>query len=155
MSFTPRTAKLIDANILLDWRNNSTVREYSTNPQIISYEKHLVWLADRLQRVGMEPFFVFENNGEMVGTSRLDLVSQPARKYEISLLVDPLKHSQGFGTRILKLTCDAFFDLKLGEVLQARIHPENFISIKLFKASGFEKLKAKSDFLYFEKKSRG
>lgn len=109
MELTQRTATLEDADVLLTWRNNPSAREFSLHSELIPIDEHLKWLSDRLERVQIEPFFLFVADHKMIGMSRLDVVSEPTNKYEISILVDPDQHGKGVGARILNMTCESFF----------------------------------------------
>ena len=151
MEITQRTATLGDAAILLTWRNNPSIREFSLRSEIILGEGHLEWLTARLERVPFEPFFLFAADNKAIGMSRLDAVSDSVNKFEISILVDPNQHSKGIGTRILNMTCDAFFSLHPDYTIVASVHQYNYVSQKLFTSAGFELLPSVGDFLHFEK----
>ncbi len=83
--------------------------------------------------------------------SRLDSATESMNKYEISILVDPNQHGKGFGTKILSLTCESFFELHPDFAIVACINRLNYISQKLFLGAGFELLPTLGEFLYFEK----
>lgn len=151
MELTQRTANLGDAAILLSWRNNSSTREFSLRTKLILSDEHLEWLTARLERVPFEPFFLFEADYKTIGMSRLDVVSGSVNKFEISIFVDPNQHGKRVGTRILHLTCENFFSLHPDKTIVARVHPQNFVSQKLFTSSDFELIPSEGDFLHFEK----
>ena len=153
MEITQRTATLGDAAILLTWRNNPSTRVFSHHSELILSDEHLEWLTARLERIQIEPFFLFAADYKAIGMSRLDILSGSVDKYEISILVDPNQHGQGIGTRILGMTCEAFFGLHPDYTIIASVHPDNFVSQKLFVGAGFELLPSTGDFLHFEKKS--
>jgi len=151
MEITQRTATLGDADVLLTWRNNSSVREFSLHSELIPIDEHLKWLSNRLERVQIEPFFLFAAENRMIGMSRLDFVSGKTDKYEISILVDPDQHGNGLGTRILNLTCESFFTLHPDKTIIARVHERNLGSQKLFTNAGFKLQTLVDNFLHFEK----
>ena len=151
MEITQRTATLSDAAILLAWRNNPSTREFSHHSELILSDEHLEWLTARLERIQFEPFFLFAADDKPIGMSRLDILSGSVNKYEISILVDPNQHSKGIGTRILHMTCEAFFSLHHNYSIVASVHQNNFVSQKLFTGASFELLPSVGDFLHFEK----
>ena len=151
MEISQRTATLGDADILLTWRNNPSAREFSLHSELIPIDQHLKWLSDRLERVELEPFFLFSADYKMIGMSRLDIISGSTDEYEISILVDPDQHGKGVGTRILNLACESFFTLYPDKTIVAKVHDHNFISQKLFANAGFELQTSVGDFLLFEK----
>ena len=113
--------------------------------------RHLIWLSDRLQRLELEPFFIYTLGSRLVGMSRLDIRSNSADSYEISVLVDPLQHGKGIGTRIVGMTCGSFFSLFPNSSLVARVHTDNLVSEKLFLKTGFELQTSSNGFLFYEK----
>jgi len=151
MEITQRTATLGDAAVLLTWRNNPSAREFSLHSELIPLDEHLKWLSDRLERVHLEPFFIFSADHKMIGMSRLDVASGSVNKFEISILVDPIHHGKGIGTRILNMTWEAFFGLHPDYTIVASVHRHNIVSQKLFTGAGFELLPSVGDFLHFEK----
>ena len=152
MEITQRTATLGDAAILLTWRNNPLTREFSHQSELIQRDEHLEWLTARLERAQFEPFFLFSADNNAIGMSRLDILSGSVNKYEISILVDPNHHGKGIGTRILNMTCEAFFGLHPGYIIFASVHQNNSASSKLFTSAGFELVPSIGEFIHFEKK---
>ena len=151
MEITQRTANLGDAAVLLAWRNNPSVREFSLHSGLIQNDEHLDWLTTRLERVEREPFFLFVAAHEVIGMTRLDLKFESADKYEISILCDPKKHGKGFGTTILNMTCGTFFSLNPDKTIVANVHQNNVVSQKLFINAGFLLTHFRGDYIYFEK----
>ena len=151
MEITQRTAKLEDAALLLAWRNNPSVREFSLHSGVIQNDEHMDWFTARLERVQHEPFFLFVAAYEAIGMSRLDFMFESTDKYEISILVDPNQQGKGFGTKILNMTCGAFFSLNPDKIIIANVHQHNSVSQKLFLKAGFQLINSVGDFFQFEK----
>jgi UDP-2,4-diacetamido-2,4,6-trideoxy-beta-L-altropyranose hydrolase len=133
-----RLARNSDSQKLLSWRNEPSARKYSRQNQEITREDHEVWFENRLSETQDESkIFIFSDSCDLIGMSRLDLLS--AEKSEISLLVDPIFHSKGYGSKILELSIDfAFSKLNYSELI-ACIHTENLHSKALFSKFGFVK----------------
>jgi RimJ/RimL family protein N-acetyltransferase len=151
MKITQRTATLNDAEILLNWRNDPNIRKFSRQPEQISGEEHLDWLRARLEKVQLEPYYLFVQGSRAIGMSRLDAVSDSLQRFEISIMVDPNQHGKGIGTSILNVTCKSFFLLHPEKSIVAHISRHNFISQKLFISAGFKLQTSFGDFLRFEK----
>jgi RimJ/RimL family protein N-acetyltransferase len=151
MSLTKRNASLSDAKVLLEWRNSPSVQKFSQKQELIQFEDHLVWLSKRLERVMLEPFYVFELGNQLVGMCRLDLGFQSPYEFVISILVDPAQQGKGIGTKILNMTCAVVFDSYPSSMIIANVHQNNSVSIKLFENNGFKLKKQLGDFLRFEK----
>ena len=151
MEITQRIATLDDATTLLTWRNHPRAREYSLHNEEIPSPEHLQWLKARLQRVHLEPFFLFEMDGKPIGMSRLDDLNISSNEFEISILVDPNEQGRGAGLKILNITCDIFFEKYPNHKINARVHKENLVSQKLFNRAGFALTPSVGSFLNFEK----
>ena len=151
MKITQRTATLMDGEVLLNWRNDPSVRKFSMHSEIIRIHEHLKWLSERLERVRLEPFFLFTVDNKAIGMSRLDIISGSNDKFEISILVDPAQQGKGIGTRILNMACESFFRIHQNKTIVARVHKHNRVSQKLFMNGGFELRDSADEFLYFEK----
>ena len=151
MDITKRNASLSDATALLEWRNSPSARKFSQNSELIQIEDHLVWLSERLERITFEPFYIFELGHQLVGMSRLDFEFQSSNQFLISILVDPIQHGKGIGTRILSMTCANIFDLYPNSTIIAKVHQNNSVSQKLFVNCGFELQRLVGDFLRFER----
>jgi RimJ/RimL family protein N-acetyltransferase len=151
MNITMRNATLDDAELLLAWRNHPSTRKFSRQPEPINFEEHIEWLTARLSKIKIEPFYLFFDEFRPIGMSRLDSITELVQKFEISILVDPQKQGMGIGAKILRLTCENFFDLNPDYTIVAHINQSNFISQKLFKNAGFELLQPYGNLLCFEK----
>lgn len=151
MGISKRNASLSDAAVLLEWRNSPISRKFSQNSELIKIEDHLEWFLDRLERIRLEPFFIFELDHKLVGMSRLDFEFQSEDEFVISILVDPNQLSKGIGTKILDITCETIFNLHPNNAVIAKIHESNLISQKLFANAGFELQNPVGDFLNFKK----
>jgi len=151
MEITQRTATMEDADILLTWRNHPNTRKFSRNPEKILVRQHIRWLADRLGKTQLQPFYLFIEDGRAIAMSRLDAVPESIQKYQISILVDPDRHGEGLGTKILSLTCESFFHMYPENTIVAYINLNNHVSQKLFIKAGFRLKSSLDEFQYFEK----
>jgi RimJ/RimL family protein N-acetyltransferase len=151
MKITQRTATLEDAAQILDWRNNPRARRFSLNTTPISSDEHVRWFSARLKRVILEPFFIFEIEGCLVGMSRLDILPELSFKHEISILVDPEHQGKGIGAQILEMTCCSYTRTNPNGSIVAKVHKNNTISQNLFKRAGFDLLTSSGDFFEYEK----
>ncbi len=149
MEITHRTAILADADVLFSWRNNPNVRAFSLNTEEISFEVHLKWFSERLERVDLEPFLVFVSNQGLLGMSRLDSISHSIDEFEISILIDPGRQKLGFGAMILASTCEIFFNQYPQKTILAKVHSQNLASQRLFQRANFVLKNTQNDFLTY------
>ena len=137
MKIVQRVASLADASILLKWRNNSRVREFSPNSGLITSSEHAAWFSARLDRQESEPFSFFDIADKTVGMTRLDLIPELDKTFVLSILVDPELQGVGIGRRILALTCKNFFEIFPYHTILAIVKEENEISQRLFQNANF------------------
>lgn len=151
MQINQRPATLEDAAQVLAWRNDPHARQFSMNSEMISNDLHLQWLSARLKKMPLEPFFIFEIEGRLVGMSRLDISPGINLKYEISILVDPAYQGKGIGAQILDMTCMSYARMNLSKAVVARVHKNNIASQNLFKRAGFNLVSSSGIFFEYEK----
>jgi len=151
MEITQRTACLEDAELLRSWRNDATTRRFSGQSRSIPFDEHLRWFTARLERIHIEPFFLFSANQKPVGMSRLDILVGSEKKFEISILVDPKQIGIGLGSQILEMTCGTLLSSHHDFSILAKVHKDNLISQKLFTRAGFKSISDEDEFLRFEK----
>lgn len=130
-----RVAQRTDADPMLSWRNDPSVRESSRQRNPISREDHLAWLA----RVIGDPdrhLLVGEIGGRAVGVVRYDLIAPG--EYEISIYLDPDCLGLGLGPRLLAAG-EAWLGARANApaAIIAEFHPENLRSRAMFEKAGF------------------
>jgi RimJ/RimL family protein N-acetyltransferase len=117
-----RPATLDDAQILLEWRNDSVTREASHNIGLIKEDEHLQWLKQLLINKNRK-LHIAIINGIPVGAIRMDL---KPNGYEISWTVSPAKRGSGIGKAIVgKFTDD------ITDSIYAEIKSYNVASIRI------------------------
>ena len=97
-----REVTMADAKLLLDWRNESSVRENSFHSEIIAYEDHLNWLEKKLADPA-EIMRILMAGNVPVGQIRL---SRDAKGIEISYSIDRAFRGCGYGKEIIRLAED-------------------------------------------------
>lgn len=151
MKIVQRVASLADASILLKWRNDSRVREFSPNSGLITRPEHAAWFSARLERQESEPFSFFDVADKTVGMTRLDLMLELDKTFALSILVDPELQGVGIGRRILALTCENFFLIFPHHTILAIVKEENEISQRLFKNANFSNVNRIEGYFYYIK----
>jgi RimJ/RimL family protein N-acetyltransferase len=152
MSDSIRIATILDAELLLNWRNDPNVRRFSKSSGLIDEVGHINWLEIRLARITSEPIFIFISDGRAAGTARLDKVLDNENCLEVSILIDPKFRSLGKSKILLDLVCNYAIE-KLGpKKIIAHVHHENTRSVSLFTSASFTYLCKNGDFLEYQKK---
>jgi len=126
---TLRPVVWTDWELLLGWRNDSITVANSIQQHKVETEVHKAWLVQKLSDTA-SMMYIGEVGGLPVGQVRFDIGVDYA---EVSVVVAPEARGSGFGTELLKQGCSAAAIQKY----IAYIRPENKVSIKSFKTSGF------------------
>lgn len=117
-----RPATLNDVETLLRWRNDPITRASFKSPEIVPWDEHFAWLAQRLD-YDRPDLFIAEMNSEPVATYRID-------DGQISYTVAPERRRQGIATQLL-----ACVRQRHGS-LTAEVRPQNIGSIKAAERAG-------------------
>ena len=117
-----RPAKMQDARLLFNWRNDPATRAMSITSGELNWEMHLGWLSSRLSLP--DPcIFITEVSGCAIGTFRID-------GDEISFTVAPEARGRGHATEMLRLAREMF-----GSKI-AVVKPENQASAVAARGAG-------------------
>ncbi len=146
-----RLVRETDKNILLKWRNNRKVIQFTRSGVAISPDIHARWFETRLKNLEIEPIFIFTIDETPIGMTRLDLLDPLKNGYEVSILIDENFQEIGVGKRALLQTCEFGLNTLSARYIRAEIHNENLPSIKLFTKMGFvEKSKVDGSFSSYD-----
>lgn len=133
-----RPATREDADLLLRWRNEPSVREWSRSTAEIDSADHLRWLGRAVAGPGRQTLFVVERGGSPAGTVRFARAGDCA---EISVTIDPSTRGAGVGKRAVReaseLMLATFPDLR---AVTAEIHEANASSLRAFGRAGFSRI---------------
>jgi RimJ/RimL family protein N-acetyltransferase len=130
-----RKAVKKDAQIYFDWANDQLVRNFSYNTEIITWDDHKKWFFDKIADKNYF-FYLFENQiGELIGQVRFQLSNE--HEALISVSVANEFRGYGYGSKILKISCDVFLKNKPNSIINAYIKQENSNSINIFEKAGF------------------
>jgi RimJ/RimL family protein N-acetyltransferase len=147
MSIQYRFAGLSDSTLILDWRNDPTVRHNSRDKSAIPIEMHTSWFSSRIDNFRTEPIIIFSKDGTDIGFTRLDLIDAERGVLEVSIAVALNMRSKGFGSFMLKMTVEAARRLPNAREIKATVRSDNYVSLRLFESCGFKKISESLDFV--------
>lgn len=134
LALTLRSAQAEDAELLLRWRNDPSVRSQSFDSLEIEAETHARWFAGKLAAVDTR-IYVGELDGRPVGQARIDRRDDATG--EISVSVDPDDRGRGVGPALIaSATRRGADELGLSLVL-ATIKEGNEASQRAFRRAGY------------------
>ena len=134
-----RPATMVDAELLLEWRNDPLTREKSITTDPVPYDAHVQWL-ERSIASASRTLLVAEDAGVPVGTVRLDDGDPP----EISYTVAPDHRGKGYAEMLVRLAAP--------DHCEAEVKPGNKASIRALTKSGFVLSRESDELLHFSKK---
>lgn len=127
-----RPATWDDRDFLRALRNDPAVCAASGSTGEVAPETHAKWLTDVLADEVRE-LFVAEQDGERIGTGRLDWSGDGYEWAEVSIALVPEVRGKGYGRVLLGLLIQ-----RAGTApLHARVRPANGASLALFESAGF------------------
>jgi RimJ/RimL family protein N-acetyltransferase len=127
------------ARLLLDWRNHPDTRRHFFDPREVPWDEHRQWLEAALRDPAR--VLLLAHAGEPVAAVRLDLAG--AGLAVVSIYLDPGRHGQGLGTRILR-ALPGWCREQRPEVrtLRAEVRPGNVASLRAFEKAGYRRVRA-------------
>lgn len=138
-----RHARIGDAKLLFDWRNEVTTRAMSFDGNAISLDSHLQWFAGKLA----DPeslVLIGQVAGLPVGQVRLDFQNDEA---VLSYGVDADLRGLGFGAALVELAV-RFVRRRIPKGFRARVKKENVASRKNFQRLGWHETISGAEYVF-------
>lgn len=141
-----RKAVRKDAELLLQWRNDTVVMDLSFNQHIINLDEHKLWL----EKVFKDPFrhlyIILNSEKKAIGTVRFDEEGEGA---EINITLTEEFRGKGYGSQAI-WQASRFFLASHPQINQiiARIKEANEASIRSFAKAGFKEHKKDEGIIY-------
>lgn len=140
-----RLAKLDDAGILLEWRNNPATREASHNTVLISETEHIQWFKNILANEN-RTLYVAEIDGVLVGTVRMDWDTSG---YELSWTVSPDMRGTGIGKAMVCKLAN-----QISQSIRAEIKVGNIPSVRIAEGAGMVFQSENNGILHYSREAR-
>ena len=123
-----------DCRMLWECNNELEVRAVSFSPEAISYERHVAWFESKLHDPGCYFYIAEDTNHEPVGQVRYQREGTEA---EISISLDRKFRGKGYGSSLIRLASQEFFQVSDVKVIHAYIKEGNEAATRAFKKAGF------------------
>lgn len=139
-----RNAVEEDARMLLDWRNESSVRQNSFHSEIIEYEQHVKWFQGKLVDDN-EKLLILMRHETSVGQIRL---SDDGHEVEISYSIDNRYRGMGYGKAMIRLAENVLRRENYYGKVVGLVKKENEASKKVFLSLGYSESEEDGFFRY-------
>jgi len=147
-----RYAELADSSLVLNWRNDDSVRDRSRDQALIPNDAHEFWFAARINKIRTEPILIFSSGDVEIGFTRLDLVDPKAGIVEVSIVVSPDMRNKGFGSSMLNETIKFASSILGVSEINATVRVDNLTSVNLFIRFGFKIFDTTEEFKFLKLK---
>lgn len=142
-----RPAVWEDADDLLGWKNDETVRRFSiVSKEPILRENHLRWLQKTLADPNVS-LKVILSGDQKLGDIRFDTGED---HIEVSIRLDPRFRGMGVGSRVIAQEC-ARMENQNSKTLTATIVDGNQASLRLFTKNGFKVIDQRNGVSYLHR----
>lgn len=129
-----RAATGEDCAFVFELHNDPAVRAVSIRTELIEWEDHERWFADRIDHPA-EPILVVEEQGERLGVVRF--AGADTGEATVSIALAEAARGRGLGRRALGAGLTRLFDTTEVQRVVAWVRPDNGGSRRAFAAAGF------------------
>lgn len=134
----------LDALIIFDWANESTVRANSFNNEKISIINHFNWFNNKIMGEYSHIYILTDLYKSFIGQIRVDKVDE---YFEIGFSISNAYRGRGLGNKIVQLLLTEMGDVNY----LAKVKTGNVASKKVFINNGFKLQLETNDLLVFTK----
>jgi UDP-2,4-diacetamido-2,4,6-trideoxy-beta-L-altropyranose hydrolase len=131
-----RLCRETDCQMLFSWANDPDVRRASFHSDVVAWEGHQRWFAQKLLDPQSVIYIGEDQEGKAVGVVRFSLAEDRAI---LSVSVAPESRGAGWGRELITLSTQTLTRSRSPRRVEAFVKPENHASIRLFESSGFRR----------------
>lgn len=129
-----------DAELLLEWRNDSVTRAQSIHQDEVTWEEHISWLKRSLESDSRWLYIAMVGE-RAVGTCRADSENG---KFELSWAVAPKERGNGYGSEMVRQLSERH------QPFFARVRKDNLASIRIAESLGLKPQDESAELLIFQ-----
>jgi len=134
---TLRPAQEQDCELIWKWANDSSARSVSFSSKSISWNEHIEWFKSKLNNPRCFIYVAINRNEIPVGQVR---VEEKVNEAVISVSVDKKFRGNGYGSIIIDLASQEFFQVSDARVIHAYVKQDNEASTRVFAKAGFKNI---------------
>lgn len=131
-----RKANINDMDLYFKWINDSLVRQYSFQSNLVDIKSHNEWFKSKINDESSY-MSVFENElNEKVGQVRIDKVDEENALISVSVAKE--HRGKGYASKIILIFSDYFLKTYKKFCINAYIKKSNLKSKNVFESAGFK-----------------
>jgi UDP-2,4-diacetamido-2,4,6-trideoxy-beta-L-altropyranose hydrolase len=130
-----------DCELLWKWANDPEVRMASFSSEPIPWGQHVEWFNRRIDDPNCLIYIALNSQNVPIGQVRYDIDSNDAI---ISISVDDQFRNQGYGSVIIKKSCEDLFCTTAVQAIHAYVKSSNETSARAFRKAGFKDINTKT-----------
>jgi RimJ/RimL family protein N-acetyltransferase len=130
-----RRAEQNDCCLLWEWASDPAVRTSSFSPELISWDKHQKWFAEKLTASNSAIFIGANEAGIPFGQIRFDWNERGEAEIDVS--VSAFARRGGLGSVLIRAGVDEMLTATSVDVFHAFVKKANVPSLRAFEKAGF------------------
>jgi len=129
-----------DCKLLWEWANDPDVRMASFSSEPIPWEQHVEWFNRRIDDPNCVIYIALNSQNVPIGQVRYDIQGTDA---VISTSVGGRFRNRGYGSLIIKKSCENLFYATDIQTIHAYVKADNEASARAFRKAGFKDLETR------------
>ena len=128
-----------DNELIVKWRNDSSVKENFVYRGELTIEKHLQYFQTQVLTGRVVQFIIVVKNGDIpIGSVYFRDVDSENKKAEFGIFIgEPSQRGKGYGKEAAQLICSYGFEKLFLHKITLRVFPYNLSAIKSYESVGF------------------
>jgi len=128
----------LEKEIVLNWRNNQSIRNNMYNNCIISSSEHFKFI-EKLNTNKSKFYWLVRDASNLLGVFYLTNVDISNKRAYLGIYTNPLENKKGRGTKIIKTGMLLYFKKVNFHTLKLEVFEKNNVAIDFYLKVGFKK----------------
>ncbi len=135
-----------DLRMILEWRNDASVRRNMKNKHVITFDEHKKWFNRSIDDISCE-WLIVEYDGEQSGVVGIKEINLNKKTCTWGMYLSPNIKILGLGVVVEIRIIDRMFSQYDIKTIWGEVLPHNKIMMKIHKLCGFEIIETSSEII--------
>ncbi len=122
--------------MVLEWRNNPTIKEWMYSQDDISLEEHLTFISSLLLNFNKQ-YFLVKKDGNYIGVITFTKINSLHSQCYFGIYSNPFQKMSGLGKILIETSIKYVFELLKIDTIRLEVFTKNCPAINLYKKYGF------------------